>query len=106
MKKDDPEILKRFGMTEEDARDPAKAMLSGGVRKMYDVLRYMKLPYDLGEDGMKRVPDCGKRTPAWQMLTGLSPDQLEEMPPDIREEKAKNLVDIVLHLLRNEMKAE
>ncbi len=103
MKKDDPEILKLYGLTAEEAQDPGRALLSGGVRKMFDVLRYMKLPYDLGEDGMQRAPDYGKRPPAWQSLTGLFPDQIEEMPPEKREEKAQNLVDIVLHLLRSEI---
>ena len=106
MKRDDPELLKLLGLTEEEARDPGRAMFSGGIDKLFKVLRFMHMPAELGPDGMGGCPETGQRVPPWQSMTGLFPDTAENMAPDLREEKARNLIDIVLHYLRYEMNAE
>ena len=96
MRRDDPEILKLYGLTEEDIQDPGKALLSAGVRKMFDVCRFMKLPVDLGPDGMGTAQIPG-HTPAdgppiWQSMTGLFPGSEQDMPPEKREAIGEGLL--------------
>jgi AraC-like DNA-binding protein len=111
MKRDDPAILKLYNITEEEAANPGQALLSAGVRKMYDILRFMELPYDLGEDGsgMNRAvaaANAGPKIPLWQTITGLTPGSEERMAPEQREEALENLVEVVSRLLRFEMNLE
>src|SRR4051812_37618678 len=110
MRRVDPEILKLYGLTEEDVMDPGKALLSAGVRKMFDVIRFMKLPVDLGSDGMGREQLPGyspaDAPPIWQSMTGLFPGSEVDMPPEKREEALQQLVEIVMRLLRYEWQLE
>ena len=110
MKRDDPQILKLYGLTAEEAADPGTAVLSAGVRKIFDVCRFMALPVDLGENGMGKsdaaIAQAAQQVPLWQSMTGLFPGTEKTMPPETREEAVENLVEIVLRLLRYEMKLE
>ncbi|HYG75198.1 MAG TPA: hypothetical protein VEK08_09375 [Planctomycetota bacterium] len=108
MKRYDAQVLKLYGLTEEDARDPAAALLSEGVKKMFKVVQFMKLPVDLGDDGLgqARVLAEEKNVPLWRSMTGLFPDSEGNMSPEKREQAVEQLVGIVLKLLRFEMKAD
>ncbi|HYG77760.1 MAG TPA: hypothetical protein VEK08_22330 [Planctomycetota bacterium] len=105
MKRHDPQILKVYGLTEEDAANPGAALLSEGVKKLWKVMRFMKLPLDL--DAERKWDERAAQhadLPIWQALSGLRPK--EEMAPEKREAAIEELIKIVLHFLRFELKAE
>ena len=110
MKRDDPSVLKLYNLSEEEARNPGETLVSAGVRKMYDICRFMKLPADLGPNGMGNseaaIANAAQQAPLWQSMTGLFPEDAETMAPEVREAAVENLVEIVLRLLRYEMKLE
>jgi hypothetical protein len=102
-----PELLKMLGVSEEDMRNPGAALTSAGVDKMYAILKAMEMPLE-EEDG--RIVGEGtpreKRTPVWQMITGLSKESESGMAPRQREEALQVLVNVVMKFLRYELKAE
>jgi len=107
MKRHDPQVLKLFGLTEEEANNPGAALLSEGVKKLHRVVQFMKLPEDL--DAERRWSERAvehKTLPLWQSMTGLTPNSEDNMSPEKREEALEELIKIVLHLLRYELKAE
>jgi len=116
-----PEILKMFGLTEEQMRTPLSTMLSEGITRMWRVREAMRVPYEhvggeipeelkeLEAARGERYQDVHFRTsgmnrPLWQTLSGIEPENEAEQSPEMREQAIRRLLDAVIRLLKFEMK--
>ncbi|HYG73586.1 MAG TPA: hypothetical protein VEK08_01035 [Planctomycetota bacterium] len=126
-----PHILKSLGVTESDLDNPLKAMFEGGAQRLWAVLKALDAPFMEDRPVIQKTGDAEidearefyaerereererqlaeerlKRPAVWRQLSGLFKQEEDNLSPEKRQECAQRLIDIVVQLLRNELKLE